>query len=92
MDLEDVLEFGGLGLLFGGFEIAGAILGIGLALVLITGLVAAFLLLDTGVLQLVAVLGLMCITALLGGLAGMKVERARQRVTDTYDSEIKDWT
>ncbi|MFB6232790.1 MAG: hypothetical protein ABEH61_00885 [Haloarculaceae archaeon] len=91
MDLEDVLELSGLGLLFGGLEIVGAVLSIVLVLVLIVGLVAVFLWLDFGALQLVVVLGLMIIAALLGGLGGMKIERARRGFTDKYSGDINDW-
>lgn len=91
MDPEDLLELGGLGVLVGGLEVAGAILSIVLVLGLVAGLVAAFLWLDFGALQLVAVLGLIVAAALLGGIGGMKIERARRGFTDKYSSEIRDW-
>jgi hypothetical protein len=76
MDLEDIL---GLGLLFGGFEIIEGLLTVVAVVVVIAVLVGAVLLLDFSAATILVTLALMAGSAVVGGLAGMKVERLRRK-------------
>lgn len=82
MDPEDLLELGGLGLLFGGFEIVETLLAVVAVLAVVALLAGAILLLDLEILTILVVLALMIGSAVAGGLAGMKVERARGKFLD----------